>query len=51
MFEQAVQIHIRLLQSDQGLHCLAFHQHLLDAFLFYKRPCCIKGEGYLEPTV
>ena len=32
--EQPVQTHIRLLpkeQSDQGLHCLPFHLHLLDA--------------------
>ena len=32
--QQTVQTKIRLLlkkQSDQGLHCLPFHQHLLDA--------------------
>ena len=32
--QQAVQTKIRLLlkkQSDQGLRCLPFHQHLLDA--------------------
>ena len=36
--EQAVQTLIRLLlmeQSDQGLHCLLFHLHLLETFL-----CC-----------
>ena len=35
---QTVQTQIRLLleeQSDQGLHCLLFHLHLLEAFL-----CC-----------
>ena len=34
--QQTVQTKIRLLlkkQSDQGLHCLPFHQHLLDAFM------------------
>ena len=33
---QTVQIKIRLLlkkQSDQGLRCLPFHQHLLDALI------------------
>ena len=33
---QTVQTKIRLLlkkQSDQGLHCLPFHQHLLDALM------------------
>ena len=37
--EQTVQTKIRLLlkkQSDQGLRCLPFHQHLLDALMqFY----------------
>ena len=39
--QQTVQTKIRLKkQSDQGLRCLPFHQHLLDAllhqnFLFY----------------
>ena len=34
--KQTVQTKIRLLlkkQSDQGLHCLPFHQHLLDALM------------------
>ena len=34
--QQTVQTKIRLLlkkQSDQGLHCLLFHQHLLDALM------------------
>ena len=34
--QQTVQTKIRLLlkkQSDQGLRCLPFHQHLLDAFM------------------
>ena len=34
--QQTVQTKIRLLlkkQSDQGLRCLSFHQHLLDAFM------------------
>ena len=34
--QQTVQTKIRLLlkkQSDQGLRCLPFHQHLLDAML------------------
>ena len=34
--QQTVQTKIRLLlkkQSDQGLHCLPFHQHLLDAVM------------------
>ena len=34
--QQTVQIKIRLLlkkQSDQGLRCLPFHQHLLDALM------------------
>ena len=34
--QQTVQTKIRLLlkkQSDQGLHCLSFHQHLLDALM------------------
>ena len=34
--QQTVQTKIRLLlkkQSDQGLHCLPFHQHLLDALI------------------
>ena len=34
--QQAVQTKIRLLlkkQSDQGLRCLPFHQHLLDALM------------------
>ena len=34
--QQTVQTMIRLLlkkQSDQGLHCLPFHQHLLDALM------------------
>ena len=33
--QQTVQTKIRLLlkQSDQGLHCLPFHQHLLDALM------------------
>ena len=34
--EQTVQTKIRLLlkkQSDQGLRCLPFHQHLLDALM------------------
>ena len=34
--QQTVQTKIRLLlkkQSDQGLHCLPFHQNLLDALL------------------
>ena len=33
---QTVQTQIRLLleeQSDQGLHCLLFHVHLLETFL------------------
>ena len=37
--EQIVQIQIRLLlqeQSDQDLHCLSFHFHLLDALLHCK---------------
>ena len=36
--EQTVQTQIRVLleeQSDQGLHCLLLHLHLLEAF-----PCC-----------
>ena len=36
---QTVQTQIRLLleeQSDQGLHCLPFHLHLLDALLYDK---------------
>ena len=39
--QQTVQTKIRLLlkkQSDQGLHCLPFHQHLLDAL----KQCYIK---------
>ena len=35
--EQTVQTLIRLLleeQSDQGLHCLPFHLHLLDTLLY-----------------
>ena len=34
---QTVQTQIRLLleeQSDQGLHCLPFHLHLLDSLLY-----------------
>ena len=34
--QQTVQTKIRLLlkkQSDQGLHCLPFHQHPLDALM------------------
>ena len=34
--QQTVQTKIRLLlkkQSDQGLRCLPFHQHILDAFM------------------
>ena len=34
--QQTVQTKIRLLlkkQSDQSLHCLPFHQHLLDALM------------------
>ena len=34
--QQTVETKIRLLlkkQSDQGLHCLSFHQHLLDALI------------------
>ena len=34
--QQTVETKIRLLlkkQSDQGLHCLPFHQHLLDALM------------------
>ena len=34
--EKTVQTQIRLLlkeQSDQGLHCLPFHRHLLDVLL------------------
>ena len=31
--QQTVQTRIRLLQSDQGLRCLPFHQHLLDALM------------------
>ena len=34
--QQTVQTKIRLLlkkQSDHGLRCLPFHQHLLDAFM------------------
>ena len=37
--EQTVQTQIRLLlkeQSDQGLHCLPFHLHLLDVLLHCK---------------
>ena len=37
--EQTVQTQIRLLlqeQSDQGLHCLSFHLHFLDALLLCK---------------
>ena len=26
-------------QSDQGLHCLQFHLHLLEAFLYVKPRC------------
>ena len=36
MSQQTVQAKIRLLlkkQSDQGLHCSPFHQHLLDALM------------------
>ena len=36
---QTVQTQIRLLleeQSDQGLHCLPFHLHLLGTFLYHK---------------
>ena len=36
---QTVQTQIRLLlqeQSDQGLHCLQFHLHLLEALLYGK---------------
>ena len=36
--QQTVQTKIRLLlkkQSDQGLRCLPFHQHLLDALMQY----------------
>ena len=39
--QQTVQTKIRLLlkkQSDQGLRCLPFHQHLLDGLM----QCCIK---------
>ena len=39
--QQTVQTKIRLLlkkQSDQGLRCLPFHQHLLDTLM----QCCIK---------
>ena len=39
--QQTVQTKIRLLlkkQSDQGLRCLPFHQHILDALM----QCCIK---------
>ena len=38
MFWQTVQTQIRLLleeQSDQGLHCLLFHLHLLENFLCF----------------
>ena len=34
--QQTVHTKIRLLlkkQSDQGIHCLPFHQHLLDALM------------------
>ena len=31
--QQTVQTKIRLLLSDQGLCCLPFHQHLLDALM------------------
>ena len=27
---------IRVEQSDQGLHCLSFHLHVLDALLYVK---------------
>ena len=41
---QSLKLHIkmaskqppRLEQSDQGLHCLSFHLHLLDALLYGK---------------
>ena len=42
---QTVQTQIRLLleeQSDQGLHCLLFHLHLLESFL------CCKANLFLE---
>ena len=42
--EQTVQTQIRLLlkeQSDQGLHCLPFHLHLLDALPHCKPFGCI----------
>ena len=29
-------------QSDQGLHCLPFHLHLLKAYFFIARPICLK---------
>ena len=33
---QKVQTEIRLLQSDQGLHCLPFRLHRLDSLLYGK---------------
>ena len=33
---QTVQTQIRQEQSDQGLHCLQFHLHLLEALLYGK---------------
>ena len=39
MSGQIVQTQIRLLleeQSDQGLHCLLFHLHLLETIICYK---------------
>ena len=46
--QQTVQTKIRLLlkkQSDQGLRCLPFHQHLLDALM----ECYIKLFSSPEP--
>ena len=40
--EQTVKTLIRLLQkeqSDQGLHCLLLHLHLLNALLHYEKKC------------
>ena len=47
MSQQTVQTKIRLLlkkQSDQGLRCLPFHQHLLDALI----QCYIKLFYFLD---
>ena len=50
--EQTVSTQIRLLleeQSDQGLHCLPFHLHILDTYLYCKtKQLCIQDSYYVK---